>query len=96
MLETTSHALALDRVLGVAYDAAIFTNLSHEHLDLHGSFEAYRAAKLRLFAALAPGDANPRDDRGRRGVAQARGHQPRRPGRLVVRGDGPRGGRAPC
>ena len=63
VLETTSHALALDRVLGVAYDAAILTNLTHEHLDLHGSFEAYRAAKLRLFAALrgGPGDdaANP-------------------------------------
>ncbi len=59
VLETTSHALALDRVLGVAYDAAIFTNLTHEHLDLHGSFEAYRAAKLRLFAALAEGPANP-------------------------------------
>jgi UDP-N-acetylmuramoyl-L-alanyl-D-glutamate--2,6-diaminopimelate ligase len=59
VVETTSHALALDRVLGVAYDAAIFTNLTHEHLDLHGSFEAYRAAKLRLFAALAPGPANP-------------------------------------
>ncbi|HKF84644.1 MAG TPA: UDP-N-acetylmuramoyl-L-alanyl-D-glutamate--2,6-diaminopimelate ligase [Candidatus Limnocylindrales bacterium] len=59
VLETTSHALALDRVVGVAYDAAIFTNLSHEHLDLHGSFEAYRAAKLRLFAALAPSAGNP-------------------------------------
>ncbi|HEY3336843.1 MAG TPA: UDP-N-acetylmuramoyl-L-alanyl-D-glutamate--2,6-diaminopimelate ligase [Candidatus Limnocylindrales bacterium] len=59
VLETTSHALALERVLGVAYDAAIFTNLTHEHLDLHGSFEAYRAAKLRLFTALAEGPANP-------------------------------------
>jgi UDP-N-acetylmuramoyl-L-alanyl-D-glutamate--2,6-diaminopimelate ligase len=59
VLETTSHALALDRVVGVAYDAAIFTNLTHEHLELHGSFEAYRAAKLRLFASLAPADANP-------------------------------------
>jgi UDP-N-acetylmuramoyl-L-alanyl-D-glutamate--2,6-diaminopimelate ligase len=59
VLETTSHALALDRVAGVAYDAAIFTNLTHEHLDLHGSFEAYRAAKLRLFASLAAGDGNP-------------------------------------
>jgi UDP-N-acetylmuramoyl-L-alanyl-D-glutamate--2,6-diaminopimelate ligase len=59
ILETTSHALELDRVLGVAYDAAIFTNLTHEHLDLHGSFEAYRAAKLRLFGALRTGDANP-------------------------------------
>ena len=45
--------------LGVAYDAAIFTNLTHEHLDLHGTFEAYRAAKLRLFEALAAGPANP-------------------------------------
>ena len=58
-LETTSHALELDRVAGVAYDAAVFTNLTHEHLDLHGTFERYRAAKLRLFAALAQGPANP-------------------------------------
>ncbi|MHB8460584.1 MAG: UDP-N-acetylmuramoyl-L-alanyl-D-glutamate--2,6-diaminopimelate ligase [Candidatus Limnocylindrales bacterium] len=53
VLETTSHALALDRVAEVAYDAAILTNLSHEHLELHGSFEAYRAAKLSLFERLA-------------------------------------------
>jgi UDP-N-acetylmuramoyl-L-alanyl-D-glutamate--2,6-diaminopimelate ligase len=59
VLETTSHALELDRVLGIAYDAAIFTNLTHEHLELHGSFEAYRAAKLKLFAALRAGEANP-------------------------------------
>ncbi len=55
VVETTSHALELDRVLGVAWDAAIFTNLTHEHLELHGTFEAYRAAKLRLFQALAGG-----------------------------------------
>jgi UDP-N-acetylmuramoyl-L-alanyl-D-glutamate--2,6-diaminopimelate ligase len=59
VLETTSHALELERVLGIAYDAAIFTNLTHEHLDLHGTFERYRAAKLRLFEALAAGPANP-------------------------------------
>ena len=59
VLETTSHALELERVLGIAYDAAIFTNLTHEHLDLHGTFERYRAAKLRLFTALAEGDQNP-------------------------------------
>ena len=53
VIETTSHGLALDRVAGVAYDAAILTNLTHEHLDLHGSFEAYRAAKLSLFERLA-------------------------------------------
>jgi UDP-N-acetylmuramoyl-L-alanyl-D-glutamate--2,6-diaminopimelate ligase len=60
VVETTSHALELERVAGIAYDAAIFTNLTHEHLDLHGTFERYRAAKLRLFAALAAGPANPR------------------------------------
>jgi UDP-N-acetylmuramoyl-L-alanyl-D-glutamate--2,6-diaminopimelate ligase len=59
VVETTSHALALGRVAGVAFDAAVFTNLSHEHLDLHGTFERYRAAKLRLFTALAAGPANP-------------------------------------
>ena len=60
VLETTSHALELGRVLGVAYDAAVFTNLTHEHLELHGTFERYREAKTRLFAALAQGPANPR------------------------------------
>ncbi|HEY2888717.1 MAG TPA: UDP-N-acetylmuramoyl-L-alanyl-D-glutamate--2,6-diaminopimelate ligase [Candidatus Limnocylindrales bacterium] len=53
ILETTSHGLALERVAGIAYDVAIFTNLTHEHLELHGSFEAYRAAKLSLFERLA-------------------------------------------
>ena len=58
VLETTSHGLALDRVADVAYDAAILTNLTHEHLELHGTFEAYRAAKLSLFERLAtPGPA---------------------------------------
>jgi UDP-N-acetylmuramoyl-L-alanyl-D-glutamate--2,6-diaminopimelate ligase len=60
VVETTSHGLALERVGGVAYDVAVFTNLTHEHLEFHGSFEAYRAAKLRLFAGLAVTDANPR------------------------------------
>lgn len=52
VVETTSHGLALDRVGGVAYDVAIFTNLTHEHLELHGTFEAYREAKLSLFRRL--------------------------------------------
>ena len=59
VLETTSHALELDRVAGIAYDAAVFTNLTHEHLELHGTFERYRAAKVRLFEALASGPENP-------------------------------------
>ena len=52
VLETSSHGLAADRVGSVDYDAAIFTNLSHEHLDFHGTFEAYRDAKLSLFSRL--------------------------------------------
>jgi UDP-N-acetylmuramoyl-L-alanyl-D-glutamate--2,6-diaminopimelate ligase len=59
VIETTSHGLALARVDGIAYDAAIVTNLTHEHLELHGTWEAYRDAKLRLFEKLAPHRAKP-------------------------------------
>ncbi len=52
VVETTSHGLALDRVGSVAYDVAIVTNLTHEHLELHGTWEAYRDAKLSLFDRL--------------------------------------------
>jgi len=52
ILETTSHALAQSRVAAVAFDVAVVTNITHEHLDYHGSYEAYFAAKRRLFAAL--------------------------------------------
>jgi len=52
VIETTSHGLALDRVASVAYDVAIMTNLTHEHLELHGTWEAYRDAKLSLFDRL--------------------------------------------
>lgn len=53
VLETTSHALAQHRTVGVDYDVAVMTNVTHEHLDEHGSFEAYRDAKASLFRALA-------------------------------------------
>jgi UDP-N-acetylmuramoyl-L-alanyl-D-glutamate--2,6-diaminopimelate ligase len=49
VLETTSHALAQNRVWGVPYSVAVMTNINHEHLDYHGSFENYREAKRRLF-----------------------------------------------
>jgi UDP-N-acetylmuramoyl-L-alanyl-D-glutamate--2,6-diaminopimelate ligase len=49
VLEATSHGLAQDRVTGAAFDAAVVTNITHEHLDYHGTYEAYRAAKGRLF-----------------------------------------------
>jgi UDP-N-acetylmuramoyl-L-alanyl-D-glutamate--2,6-diaminopimelate ligase len=54
IVETTSHGLALERVGGIAYDIALFTNLTHEHLELHKTFEAYRDAKLSLFRRLGP------------------------------------------
>jgi UDP-N-acetylmuramoyl-L-alanyl-D-glutamate--2,6-diaminopimelate ligase len=53
VIETTSHGLALHRVDSIAYDVAILTNLTHEHLELHGTWEAYRDAKLSLFERLA-------------------------------------------
>jgi len=48
-LEVSSHGLEQGRVSGVAFDCALFTNLTHDHLDYHGSMEAYAAAKARLF-----------------------------------------------
>ena len=48
-MEVSSHGLAQGRVEGVAFDCALFTNLSHDHLDYHGTMEAYAEAKARLF-----------------------------------------------
>jgi UDP-N-acetylmuramoyl-L-alanyl-D-glutamate--2,6-diaminopimelate ligase len=59
VVESSSHGLAQDRVGEVAYDIAVLTNLTHEHLEFHRTLEAYRAAKLRLFERLAPGEGNP-------------------------------------
>ncbi|MEE8482856.1 MAG: Mur ligase family protein, partial [Acidiferrobacterales bacterium] len=52
VLETTSHGLAARRVLGKDFDIAVVTNITHEHLNDHGSYEAYREAKGKLFADL--------------------------------------------
>ncbi len=52
VLEATSHGLAQHRVTGCAFDVAVITNITHEHLDFHGSYEAYREAKALLFRAL--------------------------------------------
>jgi UDP-N-acetylmuramoyl-L-alanyl-D-glutamate--2,6-diaminopimelate ligase len=48
-LEATSHGSALKRLLGVRFSALVFTNLSQDHLDFHGTMEEYFAAKRRLF-----------------------------------------------
>jgi UDP-N-acetylmuramoyl-L-alanyl-D-glutamate--2,6-diaminopimelate ligase len=53
VLETTSHGLAQHRVTAGEFDIAVVTNITHEHLDFHGSYEAYRAAKASLFTGLA-------------------------------------------
>lgn len=52
VMEVSSHALELDRVAGTRFRTAVFTNLSQDHLDFHGSMEAYRQAKGKLFARL--------------------------------------------
>jgi UDP-N-acetylmuramoyl-L-alanyl-D-glutamate--2,6-diaminopimelate ligase len=52
LLETSSHALDLERVRAIDYRVGVFTNLSPEHLNFHGSFAAYRAAKQKLFERL--------------------------------------------
>jgi UDP-N-acetylmuramoyl-L-alanyl-D-glutamate--2,6-diaminopimelate ligase len=54
-MEVSSHALALHRVDGMAFDVGVFTNLTQDHLDFHGTLEAYRQAKARLFVLLARG-----------------------------------------
>ncbi len=53
VLETTSHALAQNRVWGVPYSIAVMTNVTHEHLDYHKTFERYRDAKVKLFRRAA-------------------------------------------
>lgn len=53
VLEATSHGLAQNRVAGCDFDAGVVTNITHEHLDYHGSYESYRAAKARLFDLVA-------------------------------------------
>jgi UDP-N-acetylmuramoyl-L-alanyl-D-glutamate--2,6-diaminopimelate ligase len=59
VLEVTSHGLAQQRVAGCDFDVAVVTNITHEHLDFHGSLEAYRQAKMRLFQDLMPSARKP-------------------------------------
>ena len=49
-MEVSSHALAQDRIAGLSFTTAVFTNLSRDHLDYHGDLESYQAAKARLFS----------------------------------------------
>ena len=67
VMEVSSHALSLKRVDGMLFAAAVFSNLTRDHLDFHEDMEAYFAAKRRLFEMLprdAPGVINMDDPRG--------------------------------
>src|SRR4029079_6764087 len=72
-MEISSHALAQHRTDGLVVDAALFTNLSQDHLDLHPSMEAYFEAKRRLFtpAHARRGVVNADDPWGRRLLDEA-------------------------
>jgi UDP-N-acetylmuramoyl-L-alanyl-D-glutamate--2,6-diaminopimelate ligase len=59
VVEMTSHGLAQGRLNGIDLDLALLTNLTHEHLDYHKTFEAYRAAKGRMFAMLGTSARKP-------------------------------------
>ncbi len=63
VLESTSHGLAQHRLDACEFDVAVVTNITHEHLDYHGSYEAYRAAKARLFASLSTSVRKPGVDK---------------------------------
>jgi UDP-N-acetylmuramoyl-L-alanyl-D-glutamate--2,6-diaminopimelate ligase len=53
ILEATSHGLAQQRLVACEFDMGVVTNITHEHLDFHGTYEAYRASKGKLFVSLA-------------------------------------------
>ncbi|MDI3341518.1 MAG: UDP-N-acetylmuramoyl-L-alanyl-D-glutamate--2,6-diaminopimelate ligase [Sphaerobacter sp.] len=84
ILEATSHGLALHRLDGCPFDVAVVTNITHEHLEFHGSIAAYRQAKARLLERVAARPARPyatgvvlnRDDEGVRSIAAAAGAAP--------------------
>lgn len=61
VMEVSSHALELHRIDGTKFDAAVFTNLTHDHLDLHGTMENYLKAKAKLFDMAEVGIIN-KDD----------------------------------
>jgi UDP-N-acetylmuramoyl-L-alanyl-D-glutamate--2,6-diaminopimelate ligase len=65
IMEVSSHALALDRVWGMEFQAAVFTNLTRDHLDFHPSYQEYGKAKAKLFGML-----------GQKGIAVINGDDP--------------------
>ena len=62
VMEVSSHSLTLSRVAGITFDVAVYTNLSQDHLDLHGSMEEYARAKQQLFSMCRKACVNMDDD----------------------------------
>ncbi len=58
VMEVSSHSLTLERVAGIEYDVGLYTNLSQDHLDFHGTMEEYAAAKKKLFSQCRVGCVN--------------------------------------
>ena len=92
-MEVSSHALDQGRVDGVRFELAVFTNLTRDHLDYHGTMEDYFAAKAKLFAARRPRRRGGQHRRHMGPPAARRGHQ-RRTHAVVQRGG--RCGRRPA
>src|SRR4029079_1287459 len=72
-MEVSSHAIEMGRVAGALFDVGVFTNLTRDHLDYHGTMDGYYAAKRRLFDQLKPGGrtaVNVEDAYGRRLAAE--------------------------
>ncbi len=57
VMEVSSHALSLNRIAGCEFDVGVFTNITQDHLDFHGSFENYIKAKAMLFGLLGSSSA---------------------------------------
>lgn len=72
VMEVSSHALALKRVYGVRFQAALFTNLTQDHLDFHGTMEEYRKAKAILFTQSDRGAVNLDDPAAEKMLADAK------------------------
>lgn len=74
LMEITSHALAAERVVGIHFSVAVFTNLTRDHLDFHGSMERYKREKAKLFAMCDTALINADDPHSDYFVAEARAH----------------------
>ncbi len=73
VMEVSSHSLELKRVFGIEFEGAIFTNLTQDHLDFHGNFENYAAAKRILFGMSKVSAINADDSYGKYMVEGAKG-----------------------